>query len=218
MPLNAVLFPGMPMPLAIFEQRYREMIAQCVDGGDPFGVVLIRSGPEVGGLAEPHDVGTTAQVVQAVGSDNGLDVVVVGRERFRVRELTPDGDLLRAEVSIIETEADAERVSMELCSELSHMLTEHIKTILELLGMPGETPAIPSEPERLSFMIAAHLTASLQERQRLLELDSSAERLIRERELLRRETEQYRVLLASFERARETQSPQEPESGVFSRN
>lgn len=218
MPLNAVLFPGMPMPLGIFEDRYRRMVEECLDAEEPFGVVLIRSGPEVGGIAQPHDIGTTAQVVHVSDSDEGLGVIVVGRERFRVNELDVDGEVLRAEVSILESEPADERVSLELCSELSQMLAEHIQTILKLLGMPAEKPAVPNEPERLSFMIAAHLTASLQERQRLLELSSAAERLMHERELLRKETEQYRVLYASFRRAEETQSPYGSSDVFFSRN
>ena len=48
-PLNTVLFPGAPLPLRIFEPRYREMLKRCLDGGRRFGVVLIKSGPEVGG-------------------------------------------------------------------------------------------------------------------------------------------------------------------------
>jgi uncharacterized protein len=218
MPLNTVLFPGMPMPLAIMEERYLAMIAECLQAEEPFGVVLIRSGPEVGGLADPHEVGTTAQVVKAVRGEDQLQVMVVGRERFRVHELLPDGDLLRAEVSLVDADPEPERISPALCTELSQMLSKHIDTILELLGMPGETPEIPEDPERLSFMIAAHLTASLQERQRLLELGSVAERLLYERELLAQETRQYRLLLASFQRAQDTQRPMDTDHDVFSRN
>jgi Lon protease-like protein len=61
-PLNVVLFPGMPLPLHIFEERYKSMINRCIQAGHAFGVVLIREGQEVGPPARPHDVGTTAVI------------------------------------------------------------------------------------------------------------------------------------------------------------
>ncbi|MBF6600779.1 MAG: LON peptidase substrate-binding domain-containing protein [Dehalococcoidia bacterium] len=63
-PLQTVLFPGMRLPLHIFEERYKIMVRECIDEDAPFGVVLIRSGAEVGGGAIPHDVGTTARIIQ----------------------------------------------------------------------------------------------------------------------------------------------------------
>ena len=63
-PLNVVLFPGMPMPLHIFEERYKAMIGECVDREEPFGIILIKEGQEVGEPAEPVKVGTTARIVQ----------------------------------------------------------------------------------------------------------------------------------------------------------
>ena len=59
-PLNTVLFPGMRMPLHIFEERYRIMIRECIEEDAPFGVLLIKAGAEVGSGAVPHDVGTVA--------------------------------------------------------------------------------------------------------------------------------------------------------------
>ncbi|MCH8222137.1 MAG: LON peptidase substrate-binding domain-containing protein [Chloroflexi bacterium] len=71
-PLNTVLFPGAPLPLRIFEPRYREMLKRCLDGDRRFGVALIKSGPEVGGPAEPHDVGTVARI-ERVRDEGGRD-------------------------------------------------------------------------------------------------------------------------------------------------
>ena len=64
-PLGTVLFPGMPLPLHIFEERYKRMIGRCLDGDRAFGVTLLKSGREVGGPAIPHEVGTIARIVQA---------------------------------------------------------------------------------------------------------------------------------------------------------
>ena len=70
-PLNMVLFPGGSLPLRIFEERYKLMIGECLKGSLPFGVVLIKEGIEVGGLASPHQVGTTARITKAERSDQG---------------------------------------------------------------------------------------------------------------------------------------------------
>ncbi|HQF70729.1 MAG TPA: LON peptidase substrate-binding domain-containing protein, partial [Promineifilum sp.] len=62
-PLNLVLFPGMPLPLHIFEERYKEMVADCLRENRPFGVVLIAEGRAEGGApARPHVVGCTAEI------------------------------------------------------------------------------------------------------------------------------------------------------------
>jgi Lon protease-like protein len=85
-PLHSVLCPGVALPLHIFEPRYREMVTRCVDRDEPFGVVLIREGRDVGTppsrLAE---VGTTARIRQAGRYPDGrLDIVTIGERRFRI--------------------------------------------------------------------------------------------------------------------------------------
>jgi Lon protease-like protein len=67
-PLQTVLFPGMRMPLHIFEERYKLMIRECIEQDAPFGVLLIRDGAEVGAGAVPHNVGTTARISQTTCS------------------------------------------------------------------------------------------------------------------------------------------------------
>jgi len=218
MPLNAVLFPWMPMPLAIFEERYLRMVRECREADQLFGIALIRRGPEVGGIAEPYRIGTTARLVRTMPSEPGLQALVIGQERFRIESIEADGDLLRAEVTLLEFEQHDRLVSAELCQELGQMLSAHIGTVLKLMGMPALDLAVPEDPERLSYMIAAHLTASLEQRQELLEVATAAERLLHERELLREESEQYRELLAAFEVAEKTQPGTVSKNGLFSRN
>lgn len=218
MPLNTVLFPGMPMPLAIFEDRYLRMVDECRSADLPFGVALLRSGPEVGGIGEPFAVGTSARIVETADTEGGLQIVVVGVERFRIESLQVDNDLLRATVAVLPPVRDTAHVSEELLEELSTMLQRHVRTILELLGFPTVEVALPPDPERLSFMIAAHLTASLPERQRLLEIDDPGERLVQVRELLRAESSQYELLLAASRRAAEAGADKTRGRGGFSRN
>ena len=85
-PLRSVLCPGIALPLHIFEDRYRLMVGRCIEAGDPFGVVLIREGREVGPIAsQVATVGTTAAIRQAGRYPDGrLDIVTVGQRRFRI--------------------------------------------------------------------------------------------------------------------------------------
>ena len=71
-PLNTVLFPGAPLPLRIFEPRYREMLQACLEADRRFGVALIKSGQEVGESAEPYEIGTVARI-EKVSDEGGRD-------------------------------------------------------------------------------------------------------------------------------------------------
>ena len=84
-PLNTVLFPGGPLPLRIFEARYVDMISERMRSEGPFGVLLIREGPEAGGAASTHEVGTLARITDFYqGSDGLLGVTAIGERRFRL--------------------------------------------------------------------------------------------------------------------------------------
>ena len=84
-PLNVVLFPDASLPLRIFEERYKLMMQRCLDGDSEFGVVLIRSGPEVGGPAETYSVGTVACIGEVDRLEDGQMLMsVVGLRRFRI--------------------------------------------------------------------------------------------------------------------------------------
>src|SRR5688500_15065586 len=87
-PLNTVLFPYASVQLHVFEERYREMVKDCLAYDMPFGIVLIRSGSEVGGAAEPYLVGTAVRIIKVHTYDDGsMDVQVRGERRFRIRRL-----------------------------------------------------------------------------------------------------------------------------------
>ncbi|MBI4631158.1 MAG: LON peptidase substrate-binding domain-containing protein [Chloroflexi bacterium] len=87
----------MPLPLHIFEPRYKTMINECAREQKPFGVALIRSGAEVGAAAEPHDIGTTARITSVQRITEGrLNVESIGQDRFRIIELIHDKPYLSA--------------------------------------------------------------------------------------------------------------------------
>ncbi len=99
-PLRTVLFPGMALPIQIFEPRYHQLLAECMEADEPFGVVLIRSGSEVGDAeAVPHDIGTTARIRSASPVGGGRVMVqTIGERRFRILSLNRDRAFLTAEV------------------------------------------------------------------------------------------------------------------------
>jgi Lon protease-like protein len=169
-PLHVVLFPGLPLPLHIFEPRYRLMIGQCLEADAPFGVVLIRAGREVGDPAEPYPVGTTARIVQHERlADGRLNLLCVGRQRFRIRELRTDRPYLAADVEPL-----AERPTEPQAADLSATLTERVRGFL---GARAPALDLPADPAALSFAVAALMPLDLSERQALLELTSTAARL-----------------------------------------
>src|SRR5258708_18104478 len=98
-PLGVVLFPHMPLRLHIFEERYRQMMRDCEERGTGFGVVAIRAGTEVGPVAQPHDVGTLAQLrhVEQL-ADGRYNLLVVGASRYRIGRISTARPYLVGEV------------------------------------------------------------------------------------------------------------------------
>jgi Lon protease-like protein len=138
-PLNAVLCPGIALPLHVFEDRYRALIRHCLETTSPFGVVLIREGREVGaGAISFSGVGTIAEIRDAGRHDDGrFDLLVVGTRRFGIRRvLEGGGPYLVADVGILdETVGDP-----AIAQQLAMSATRRFVTYLELLQpRSGET-------------------------------------------------------------------------------
>lgn len=176
-PLNAVLFPHMPMELHVFEDRYRTMMRDCLDGGTTFGVVAIREGREVGDAAEPEAVGTLAQLRDVSELEDGrYDLVVVGASRFRIESLSHDRPYLTGAVRYLE-DAAASGDAQTLASRVAAGFREYVAAFSALSQQEPPEIELPEEPELLSYLVAAALHIPLAERQRLLEIDSAEERL-----------------------------------------
>ncbi|MGH7686669.1 MAG: LON peptidase substrate-binding domain-containing protein [Candidatus Dormibacteria bacterium] len=187
-PLSAVFFPHMPMALHIFEDRYRAMMRDCIDGGTTFGVVAIREGREVGPDAEPYEVGTLAQMRDVDELPDGrYNIVVVGASRFRIERLSRERPYMTAEVSYLQ-DAPASPDGEALAPRVAQQFREYVTSMRTLSNEP--VPAaleLPDEPELLSYLVAAALQITITERQRLLEIDSVDERLHECMSILRRE-------------------------------
>ena len=176
-PLNVVLFPGVLMPLHIFEDRYILMVQRCLDGDSQFGVVLIESGPEVGEPAEPHSIGTVARITQRKQLEQGRVLLTVeGRQRFRIREVTQRRPYLEALVEIVEDEREVDVAPAEL-HDMWQAVVRHVRLILGLRGGWSRRTRVPDDPAALSYFVGEILQVGLLEKQALLEEPSTARRL-----------------------------------------
>jgi len=188
-PLNTVLFPGQLLPLHIFEDRYRLMVRRCLAEDKPFGVVLIRRGREVGGTAEPHQVGTVARIIESAHlSDGAMDIVTVGAERFRIRRLLQDQPYLRGEVEFcpLPEPADADHVA-QLTARVRSQVARYIELIAKAAGLGIQIAEMPQAPIQVSYLAAVAMQIDPAEKQTLLSSDSVAQLLATEIALLSRE-------------------------------
>lgn len=137
-PLHSVLFPGVALPLRIFEERYRTMVARCIDRGEPFGVVLIRDGREAGpGELSLAEVGTTA-IIRRAGRypDGRLDIVTVGGRRFRIGQLDADREpYLVGEVEILEEPVGGRTEARTLSSRVGHRFLRYLDLLAPALAV-----------------------------------------------------------------------------------
>ncbi len=165
-PLGLVLLPGEPVPLHIFEPRYREMVALCLSEDRPFGILYASED----GMSK---VGTTAWIRRVVTryEDGRLDVVVVGESRFRLSALHRDQSFLTGDIDPVE---DAEP-SPEDAAIRQRVITQHMK----LVEMAGEEvrPELYKSPPEVSFIVGRHAGFELEDKQAFLELGSEGERL-----------------------------------------
>ena len=163
-PLEVVLLPGTPLPLHIFEPRYKEMIRECLASDAPFGVVRALEQ----GIAE---IGCTAEIITVTKEypDGRLDLIVEGRKRFEVLELNEERSFLRAEVLLVPDEPGA------LVQE------ERVKAIqlhLEILSLAGAVQDLSAaDQNQLSFYLAGSLPLDLDFKQKLLSMRSEGERI-----------------------------------------
>lgn len=187
-PLNTVLFPGMVLPLHIFEERYKLMIERCLEEQRPFGVLLLREGSEVGSSAVPHPVGTTTVIAGVSRLDDGrMNIVTVGDERFRLRSVCHDLPYLVGDAEPWPlTGASAEQARNQV-GPLRALFRQYIGLLAQAQGSKLEVEEIPTEPRALALLIAVALQLPMPEKQRLLNQPTIYRLLLAERAIMRRE-------------------------------
>lgn len=184
-PLNVVLFPGMVLPLHIFEPRYREMVNRCIDERIPFGVVLIEEGQEIGETAKPHMIGTAARIVRVDRMPDGqMNVTTVGVQRFRILELDYSHSYLSAKV----TQFPAVNGGTKIAETMVHKVRPMIMEYVDLLSKASQTDLrldrLPEDPMTLAYLVAIALQVDNEHKQKLLALAGVPEMLDYERHLL----------------------------------
>ena len=187
-PLNVVLFPGMELPLHIFEERYKLMIRQCLEGDRIFGVVLINSGSEVGEPAVPFSVGTLAHIegVEPL-LDGRMNLRTRGQRRFRTHQIVQQHPYLRGVIEVLSEDDGGQPVRPDLVEEVREMTGAYLKAVIALRGGWLREIPLPQESQALSYFVAGSLMVANPLRQELLEMVSVQERLERELSILRQE-------------------------------
>jgi Lon protease-like protein len=189
---QVVLYPGMSLPLRIFEERYKVMIGACQVTDQLFGVLLIRSGSEVGAPAEPERIGCTARMLRVDRLPDGqMLILTIGEQRFRLvgpARVMPDGYLV-GDVRMLADEPSSP-IPAELLSSVTEEFGRYQAGMLarsDRNNDPVSPPELSLDPLRLSYQVASTLHVHPRERQHLLELNDVASRLQEELSMLRRE-------------------------------
>lgn len=212
-PLNAVIYPGVSLPLTVFEDRYRAMVHHLLRIEDPaqrvFGSVGIREGYEVGqhGSQSLFRVGCRVQLTQAEGHEDGtFDIVGVGIARIQLERLDTSG--LFPIGHVIDLPEASTPVSEELLQRSRATFTAYRAALAAIRSDPFQGE-LPRDPAYLSWTLAACAPLPLQERQSLLEAEDAEERLILVTDLLQAELRAMNVIpsLPATEVARTRWSP-----------
>jgi uncharacterized protein len=197
-PLGAVLYPGMLLPLHIFEERYRQLVRDLLDGPDPrrFGVIAIRKGRETGldGVHSLYEIGCTATLRRVDQHEDGrFDIVTVGTDRFRLLGLDETGPYLRGEVEVLADGETDPAFSAPLVRTVQAAFRVYLDALTESGGASVRIEELPDEPRLLSFIVAAAMIIDLPDRQALLAEPDTGQRLNRQRAMLSRETAMLRT-------------------------
>ncbi|MEJ2747734.1 MAG: LON peptidase substrate-binding domain-containing protein [Anaerolineae bacterium] len=176
-PLNTVLFPGMPLPLHIFEERYQEMIRLCLAEKRPFGVVLIREGQaEQGPLAEPYAIGCTADIIQVQKlDDDRLFIMTVGQDRFRIQSLDRQRPYLMGQVELLPLAGGPTQLLQRAADRLYPLVLEYLTVLADVGKVEFDPEQIPTDPDDLGFLAASFIQLPTDEKQELLEAETAVE-------------------------------------------
>ncbi len=201
-PLGTVLYPGLLLPLNIFEERYRQLVHDLLEGPEPrrFGVIAIRKGRETGvdGISALHEIGCTATLREvAEQDDGGFHLVTVGTQRFRLASLDESRPYLQGEVELLEEEVGDEAAAGLAVQAVQRGFRGYVEALASRKNVEVSMPELPGEPLLLSYLVAASMILDLPVRQQLLAEPDAERRLGAERTLLARETTMLRSLTAT---------------------
>jgi len=166
----------MDLPLHIFEERYKDMIGECLSQDSPFGVVLIKEGLEVGEAAEPERIGTSTRILRSELLDQGrMNIMTKGERRFEIEEIVQRVPHVVGRVRFL-VELEGEGCS-ELVPQINDEYVALVRNLTALTGGYTSRVEIPEDPVELSYAIAANLELERHLRQSLLVTETAATRL-----------------------------------------
>lgn len=202
-PLGTVLFPGLVLPLHVFEDRYRQLVRDLLELPEEqrqFGVIAIREGREVGadGTKALFEVGCAAQLHQLESYDDGrYDLITVGTQLFRLTKLHTELPYFTGEVEWLTDQVGDAAEAEILHTAVRAAFSDYLTALGESTGQEIEAPDLPDDPLVLSYLVAATMLLDLADRQDLLDQPDGRARLQRELSVLRRETALLRTLTAA---------------------
>jgi len=198
-PLNTVLFPGAPLHLHIFEERYKRMIGECIEEHKPFGVVLIQSGAEaLGPPADPHAVGCSARIAHVQRLEHGrMNIVVLGQERFRIFSVDRVSyPYLVGMVDIFPLLNETPEALSQAGQSLRPWVERFIQALLEAGDAQFDLQQLPDDPVALAYLAASILQIPPSQKQELLTLRRADELLTNLQTIYRREAAILDVMLS----------------------
>jgi uncharacterized protein len=201
-PLGTVLYPGVLLPLHIFEDRYRQLVRDLLDGSEPrrFGVIAIREGRETGedGVSALYEVGCTATLRRFYERPDGrFDLVTIGADRFRLTALDRSRPYLQGEVDLLPEDTGDQAAAGAAVRAVQRAFRGYIDALTARGMTQVSVPELPDDPLALSYLVAASMIADLPDRQLLLAEPDAVARLAAERALLSRETAMLRSLTST---------------------
>jgi len=201
-PLGTVLYPGLLLPLHIFEERYRQLVRDLRAGPEPgqFGVIAIRKGRETGvdGVSALYEIGCIAALRRVrEHSDGRFDLVTAGTQRFRLVSLEHGRPYLQGVVDLLAEDTGDDVAAAAAVPAVQRAFHDYLVTLAARGTGEATIPELPDEPIALSYLVAASVVVDLPDRQALLAEPDALRRLQAERELLARETAMLRTFTSA---------------------
>ena len=214
-PLNVVLFPGMQLPLHIFEERYRLMMRRCLEGDRCFGVALIIEGQEGEGGTVPASTGCSCEILETTTLPDGrINLMAHGRRRFRILTMREEDHYLVGTVEWLDDEPAGDRAE-ESALKVKTLLKGYLASLAhntELTSLGLDELEIPDDPYSLSMWVAALIAIPNEQKQQLLVLGTTEERLDMEYQILFRSA----IVQRAYEkRGPDANTTPEDETGPF---
>jgi Lon protease-like protein len=212
-PLNVVLFPGMMLPLHIFEQRYQAMTKSCVDNGEPFGVVLVKATPaDTPGITgdyldELYPVGTTALIMAVEHLDDGrMNLITIGQDRFIIKNVHAGPDnLLLGRVDPYPIQDEDLPQTTHWLKKLRPMVQRYINRLADVAGQDLVEASLPTDPAALAFLAGTAAQMPLSDKQKLLAETSLKGLITHTVSMLEREDKILTYMLKAYQMHRQAQ-------------